>query len=112
MTILSLMGLALAYALLMLHIDKVRSSRHENSDEEALSLLAFQLECSVFDLFMKAGEHWSFSRAKIDADFNSYIRQGDIPHYLSTYVRQHAHPRRTYQDKLFTGNKLPPSIVP
>ena len=112
MTSLLLLGAALAYALLMLHIDRYLTSRYENRDEEALSLLAFQRECSVYDLFVTAGAHWSFSRAKIDSDFNSYIRQGDIPHYLRTYVRSHASDRRTYQEILFTGNKLPPNANP
>ena len=112
MTSLLLMGVALAYALLMLHIDRYLRSRHENGDEEALSLLAFQRECSVFDLFVEAGAQWSFSRAKIDSDFTSYIRRGDIPHYLRTYVSGHAPARRSYQDILFTGNKLPPSANP
>ena len=112
MTTLLLMGIVLAYALLILHIDKCRDQHHKDGDEEALSLLAFKTECSVYDLFVKAGARWSFSKSKIDSDFNRYLSQGDIPHYLSSYVRRHCPDQLTYQDTLFTGNKLPPNANP
>ena len=107
-----LMGVALAYVLLMLHIDRCRTQRHRPCDHEALNVLAFQRECSVFQLFIKAGADWMFSRAKIETDFDNYIREGEIPPYVRAYVRENSTSHRSYQDRLFTGNALPPSATP
>ena len=107
-----LMGVALAYVVLMLHIDRCRTQRHRQNDHEALNVLAFQRECSVFQLFIMAGAHWSFSRAKIEVDFNNYIREGEIPPYLRTFVHENSTTRRSYQDRLFTSNAMPPNANP
>ncbi len=65
-----------------------RSKPLHVSDDEYLSSLAMARQCSAFDIFRSAGEAWNFSKSKTQMDFNTYLRNGDIPHYVSGYTRK------------------------
>ena len=106
------MGVALACVLLRMHIERRRAPLRDACDATRLSLMAFEREESVFDLFVAAGRTWSFSNAKIEDDFNSYLRQGDIPHYVRRYVREQNLAPPSFQSTLFVGHELPPSANP
>jgi hypothetical protein len=107
-----IMGVTLVYILLKMLIENRRGPLQEISDAAMLNLLAFEREESVYDLFVKAARTWSFSNAKIEDDFNRYLRKGDIPHYVRTYVHRQDIDRLSYQSTLFVGKNLPPNITP
>jgi len=97
---------------LRLHFEQRHAPLHDADDATWLCLVAFEREGSVFDLFVAAGKTWSFSRAKVECDFNDYLKQGVIPHYVNAYVRRHRTKRPSYQSTLFIGSDLPPSASP
>jgi hypothetical protein len=107
-----IMGVALVYILLKMLIEERCGPVQDFSDAAMLNLLAFEREESVFDQFVKAGRAWSFSNAKIENDFDRYLRKGDIPHYVSTYVHGQDIDRLSYQSTLFVGKNHPPNIIP
>lgn len=107
-----IMGVTLVYLLLKMVIENRRGPMQEISDATMLNLLAFEREVSVFDLFVKAARTWSFSNAKIENDFNRYLRKGDIPHYVRSYVHRQDVDRLSYQSTLFVGKNLPPNLTP
>ena len=106
------MGVALACILLKMHVERRRAPRRDASDATRLSLMAFERRTSAYALFKEAGRAWSFSTAKIEQDFNSYLREGDIPHYVGRYLRREAPPRPSYQSTLFVAHDLPPNSYP
>lgn len=106
------MGVALACILLKLHVERRRPPRRDACDATRLSLLAFERRTSAHALFVEAGHVWSFSDAKIEQDFNRYLRTGDIPHYVGRYLRRQPLPCPSYQSTLFVTRNLPPHICP
>lgn len=101
-------GLALAYAVLKVYLEKRLAPLDDVGDERRLADLAFACGCSVFDLFRSAGARWNFSEQKIDNDFKRYLKADHVPPYVSEYVRQHRLQRnRTYQQLLFNGGRPP-----
>ncbi len=106
------MGVALACILLKMYVERRRAPQRDASDATRLSLLAFERRTSVYSLFKEAGKTWSFSTFKIEQDFNSYLREGDIPHYVGRYLRREAPPRPSYQSTLFVAHDLPPNSYP
>jgi len=106
------MGVALACILLKMYVERRRALQRDASDATRLSLLAFERQTSVYALFRDAGRRWSFSTAKIEQDFNSYLRKGDIPHYVGRYLRRQSLQRPSYQSTLFVTRDLPPNSYP
>ena len=106
------MGVALACILLKMHVERRRAPQRDACDATRLSLLAFERRTSVYSLFKEAGRAWSFSTFKIEQDFNSYLREGDIPHYVGRYLRRQTPARPSYQSSLFVTHGLPPNIYP
>lgn len=107
-----LMGVALAYILLKLHVERRRAPRRDACDATLLSVLAFERRTSAHELFVEAGRMWSFSDTKIEQDFNRYLRKGDIPHYVGRFLRRQPARRPSYQSTLFVTNDLPPNTSP
>jgi len=81
--------LALCYIVLKNYLEGRFLKTYEKSDEFCLSTLAVARKCSVYDIFHAGAEDWGFSEAKVESDFRTYLRTGDIPHYISAYVRKH-----------------------
>jgi hypothetical protein len=79
--------LAVVYIAARNYLSSRSLKKSNRSDEELLSTLAMVRRCSSFDMFKAAGEEWNFSEGKIQADFQVYLRTGDIPRYVATYAR-------------------------
>jgi len=80
--------LTLCYIILKNYFEGRFLKKYEASDEFCLSTLAVARKCSAYDIFHSAAKDWGFSEAKVESDFRRYLKTGDIPHYISTYVRQ------------------------
>ena len=74
--------IALVFVLGKVVLEKRLAPMDAAGDERVLADHAFNLGCSVYDLFAAAGERWNFSRAKIDSDFKQYARDDTIPGYV------------------------------
>ena len=102
------LGIALAYAVLKVYLEKRLAPLDADGDERRLADLAFANRCSVYELFISAGSIWNFSGGKIDTDFRQYLRQGEIPPYVHDYVHHHLQESdRTYQRLIFSGGRPP-----
>ncbi|MCB2169122.1 MAG: hypothetical protein KQI78_15805 [Deltaproteobacteria bacterium] len=105
---LMLFGLALAYALIKVFLEKRLSPLDDVGDERHLADLAFAIGCSVFDLFRSAGDRWNFSDQKVNADFQNYLRTDRIPPYVRQFLHHHPLNRnRTYQRLVYNGGRPP-----
>ena len=103
-----LFGIALAYALLKVFLEKRLSPLDDVGDERHLADLAYACGCSVFDLFRMAADRWRFSDQKVANDFRSYLKTGQVPPYVSAYL--HHHPlnhNRAYQRLIYNGGRPP-----
>ncbi len=49
--------------------------------------LARSMNCSEYDIFLKAGKKWNFSSDKIEEDFKRYLWHGDLPRYVKDYIK-------------------------
>jgi hypothetical protein len=108
--VLLLLTIAVAYTLLMLLVEKRAKKDVPLSDDEVLSTLAVEIGCSTYDLFFEAGKQWNVSPAKILQDFNHYLKTNHLPPYIRQFLRSIEHPPKvSYQARLFSGGKLPPS---
>ena len=58
------------------------------SDEDYLTLIARQKECSEYDIFCLATEDWRISKARAENDFNEYLKHGYLPFYVKDFVRK------------------------
>jgi len=58
------------------------------NDEEYLTLIARQKECSEYDIFCLATEDWSISRTRAENDFNAYLKHGYLPFYVKDFIRK------------------------
>lgn len=101
-------GIALIFAILKIVLEKRLAPLDALGDDQRLGDLAYDKDCSVFDLFKEAGEKWDFSKTKIDADFRRYVIQGFIPPYLHDYLDQNGpNGDHTYRKVLFSGGRPP-----
>lgn len=101
-------GVALAYAILKIVLEKRLAPMDAVGVEQTLSNLAFASGLSVYDLFKTAGATWNFSNGKIESDFKRYLNQGDVPPYVRDYAEKHLLTRdRSYQTLLYTGGRPP-----
>jgi len=102
--------LTVCYIILKNYLEGRFLKKYEQSDEFCLSTLALARRCSVYDIFRAGAEEWGFSDVKIEDDFRMYLRTGDIPHYITTYVRQHVHDiDREYRSLIHPSGSLPRS---
>lgn len=82
------LALTLSYLAGMCWLSRSRRSAPALSYEEYPSCLAFARCCSVYDVFRHAAADWRFSAAKVEADFQRYLRSGTLPHYVFRYARR------------------------
>jgi len=107
-TAITFIGIALAYALLKVFLEKRLAPLDAHGDERRLADLAFASGCSVYELFRSAGAKWNFSDGKIDTDFKRYLRRGEIPPYVHDYLCHHlSGGDHTYQQLIFSGGRPP-----
>lgn len=108
MTAIIFVGVALAYAILKIVLEKRLAPMDTAGVEQTLSNLAFASGLSVYDLFKAAGSAWNFSNGKIENDFKRYLKQGDVPPYVRDYAKKHLLTRdRSYQTLLYAGGRPP-----
>jgi hypothetical protein len=101
-------GLALVFAVGKIILERRLATLDAAGDERRLGDLAFTMDCSVYDLFVRAAADWNFSRAKIEADFRDYVHSDRIPPYLHDYLQQNGLSRQqTYQELLYAGGRPP-----
>jgi hypothetical protein len=71
------------------HVWEKRSNRgRELTEEEMLFVLARSTETSEFDHFRLAAVNWNISIKRVEADFNRYLLQSTLPHYVRDYLRR------------------------
>ena len=87
-----LIMLVAAYFAALAYFNKAYCKNAFISNDEYLASLAMVRKCSVYDLFRCSGADWKFSNSKIEYDFSAYLKTGQIPQYVVTYVRQNIRP--------------------
>jgi hypothetical protein len=87
-----LIMLVAAYFAALAYFNKAYCKNAFISNDEYLASLAMVRKCSVYDLFRCSGADWKFSNSKIENDFSAYLKTGQIPQYVVTYVRQNIRP--------------------
>ena len=101
-------ALALVFALGKVVLEKRLAPLDAADDQRRLGDLACSMDCSVYDLFARAGAAWNFSKAKTDADFRDYVHSDRIPPYLHEFLQQEGHSgQQTYQELLYPGGRPP-----
>ncbi|MEJ5357546.1 MAG: hypothetical protein WHT06_02630 [Desulfobacterales bacterium] len=85
-------ALTLAYLAGTLLVGRPRGDAPALVHEEYPSCLAFSRQCSVYDVFRHAAADWRFSAAKVEADFQHYLRSGETPPYVLRYARREVRP--------------------
>src|SRR6056297_2895340 len=66
-----------------------RSDRgRELTEVEMLFVLARSTQTSEFDHFRLAAVDWNISIKRVEADFNRYLLQSRLPHYVRDYLRR------------------------
>jgi len=58
------------------------------SDEEYLAITARSQSISEYDLFHVAAQTWRIAKTQVEDDFNQYVTEGFLPHYVRDYVRR------------------------
>jgi hypothetical protein len=69
-------------------LDKRAAKRRELTEFDALFLLARLTETSELEQFRRAAEGWNMSERRVERDFNRYLFQAEIPHYVRDYLRK------------------------
>ncbi len=82
----SMLVVAIIGTIFIYIVEKKLRSR-KKVDQEKIFDLARAMNCSEYDIFRKAGGDWNFSENKIKEDFKSYLSSNELPHYVSSYVR-------------------------
>ncbi len=70
------------------HVERRTTQKTLLSDEDYLTLIARQRECSEYDIFGLASKDWTISKARVENDFNGYLKHGNMPFYVKDYVRK------------------------
>ena len=75
--------------LLAIHIlDKRAAKRRKLTEFDELFLLARLTETSELEQFRRAAEGWNISERRVERDFDRYLFQAEIPHYVRDYLRK------------------------
>lgn len=69
-------------------LEKRSKTTRELTESEMLFVLARSTETSEFEQFRLAGQDWNISEKKVKADFNRYLLQAVLPHYVRDYLRR------------------------
>jgi hypothetical protein len=84
-----LAALGIVAFLVAVHVWEKRSlSRRQPSESELLFLLARLSETSEYYHFHLAGEDWNIPKHRVSADFNRYLLEDRLPHYVRDYLRK------------------------
>ena len=69
-------------------LEKRSKTTRELTESEMLFVLARSTETSEFEQFRLAAQDWNISEKKVKADFNRYLLQSVLPHYVRDYLRR------------------------
>lgn len=70
------------------HLNFRYAARRTVTDEEYLALIARSKTISEYDVFHAAAKTWRIGEVQVDSDFNQYVTEGFMPHYVRDYVRK------------------------
>ena len=79
---------ALLYFELMRRLDKYWANRTPLSDEERLWNHARNQGISEYEVFKRAAATWTLDPEIANSDFNAYLKEGTLPHYVRDYLRK------------------------
>jgi hypothetical protein len=79
---------ALLYFEVMRRLDNYWANKTPLSDEERLWNHARNRDISEHEVFKRAAASWSLSPGHADADFNTYLKNEILPHYVRDYLRR------------------------
>ena len=101
--------LAVLYGALKIILEKRLAPLDAVGEDQDLSDVAFSSGCSVYALFLRAGDAWPFSKDRIKSDFTIYLNTGDIPGYVRQFVKSQPTLARdrTYSKLIFSGGRPP-----
>ena len=101
----AVLALAVVFFLKLLrHIAALEQSVTPDTDETFLGRLALMQGTSEYQLFHTAAETWNLSGGRIEEDFNIFVTQGHMPHYVRDFVR---HERQKASDRRDCGPDCP-----
>lgn len=100
--------IAVGYLFVTRELNRRWLKRNPPGDEEYLSCLSLKQNCSALEIFQRAGQDWRFSTQKIEADFRAYLKTGEIPPYVRSYLRKHVTSEDLkYQEMVRSGSDTP-----
>ena len=79
---------ALLYFEVMRRLDRYWANRTPLSNEERLWNHARNQGISEHEVFKRAAATWTLNPEIADADFNAYLKDGLLPHYVRDYLRK------------------------
>lgn len=80
--------MVVCYFQIVRYMDMRWSRSHELTDNEFLTRLAEAKGKSEYEIFFMAAESWRRQNSQIEADFRTYLLQGQIPYYVKDYIRR------------------------
>ena len=101
-------AIAVIYAALKIYFDQRFAALEAYGEQRRLADLAFACGQSEYDLFNLSGNRWNIAREKIDQDFKTYVKEGQVPAYVRDLLRRHPDSDdKTYQMLIFSGGRPP-----
>ena len=105
---------AVLYILLLRFIDRMeyrlKRKKEGFTDEEILEMLSVMRKTSCYELFGEAAEKWRVPAPRKEDDFKIYLKNGDMPHYVRDFVREHRQEvQKSIKPRFPFNDSLPPS---
>ena len=70
------------------YMDMRWSTSRQLTDDEFLARLAEAKGKSEYEVFFLAAESWRRPTGQVEADFKTYLLQGQLPYYVIDYIRR------------------------
>jgi hypothetical protein len=81
-------ALAFVYLQLIRYLDTQFSRKRPLTDEEFLAKMALVLDCTEYDIFLRAAREWHLPPDRVTWDFKEYLQEGFRPHYVNDFIRK------------------------
>ncbi|MFH1985300.1 MAG: hypothetical protein ABIL58_25975 [Pseudomonadota bacterium] len=103
----AVLALAVVFFLKLLrHIAALEHAITPDTDEAFLGRMALMQGTSEYRIFHDAAETWNVSGGRIDEDFNVFVTEGHMPHYVRDFIR---HERQKADSRRDCGPHCPPA---